>query len=420
MKESTLATKIMIGILCAGVLLYLALYFLLGFRDEIATTIAYDYAVDVGAEAAAVIVREETVLSSSGSYVDQVLSEGERAAAGQTVALICSDPTALDTRRAIRSLSAEIEQLQYALATGTQAVDSSRLDAQVVSSIVSLRALASSGDLSALEDAAFNLRTAVFQRDYTYGDLGAAAQIAQLIEEKQSRLTALTRSLNQVAQAVRAPASGVFSGEADGYEALITPDMLDSLTIADLSQLLDAVPPARPKAVGKLITDSTWYLAALLEGENHLSLTQGRTYTVSFSHDYYGNIPMKLERIDTDGTHTLAIFSSRSHLADTTLLRVQTVDLVVNRLEGIRIPRKALRVQTKDVTSENGVTTQQNIYGVYTVVGSQAEWQEVNVLYTGDTFYLVEPADKRGADRLRAGDTVILTSTGMYDGKVVR
>lgn len=420
MKESTLATKIMIAVLCAGVLLYLGLYFLLGFREEIATTLAYDYAVDVGAEAAAIIVREETVLSSSGSYVDQVLSEGERAAAGETVALICSDPTALDTRRAIRTLSAEIEQLEYALSTGTQAVDSSRLDAQVISSIVSLRALASGGDLSTLEDAAFNLRTAVFQRDYTYGDLGAAAQIEQLIEEKQSRLTALTRSLNQVAQAVRAPASGVFSGEADGYEALITPDMLDSLTIADLSRLLEADPPDRPRAVGKLITDSTWYLAALLEGENHLSLTQGRTYTVSFSHDYYGSIPMKLERVETDGSHTLAIFSSRSQLADTTLLRVQTVDLVVSQLEGIRIPRKALRVQTKDVTGENGVTTQQNVYGVYTVVGAQAEWQEVNVLYTGDTFYLVEPADKRSSTRLRAGDTVILTSSGMYDGKVVR
>ena len=92
MKESTLATKVMIGILCVGVLLYLALYFLLGFRNEVATTVAYDYTVDVGTDATAIIVREETVLPNSGTYVDQVLTEGEKTAAKATVALIYDHP----------------------------------------------------------------------------------------------------------------------------------------------------------------------------------------------------------------------------------------------------------------------------------------------------------------------------------------
>lgn len=420
MKESTLATKIMIAVLCAGVLLYLALYFVLGFREELATTVAYNYTVDVGHEAAAVIVREETVLPGSASYVDLVLSEGERAAAGEAVALLYSDPSALNTRQEIRSLTAEITQLQYALSTGTQSVDSAKLDQQVVGSIVALRALAASGDLSTLEDSALNLRTMVFQRDYAYGDTGAAQQVAQLIRDKQDRLAGLERSLSQVSQTVYAPSSGVFSGEADGYETLITPDMLSGLTISQLSDLLDTGAPARPNAVGKLITDSTWYLAALFQGENDLALTEGHRYTVSFSHDYYGDVVMTLERVETGNGQTMAIFSSSSHLGDTTLLRVQTVDIVARQLTGIRIPRRALRVRTETVTDENGDTTQVNHYGVYTVVGSQAEWQEVNVLYTGDSFYLTEPVDMTKTSRLRAGDTVILTSTGLYDGKVVR
>ena len=420
MKESTLATKIMIAVLCAGVLLYLALYFVLGFREELATTVAYNYTVDVGHEAAAVIVREETVLPGSASYVDLVLSEGERAAAGEAVALLYSDPSALNTRQEIRSLTAEITQLQYALSTGTQSVDSAKLDQQVVGSIVALRALAASGDLSTLEDSALNLRTMVFQRDYAYGDTGAAQQVAQLLRDKQDRLAGLERSLSQVSQTVYAPSSGVFSGEADGYETLITPDMLSGLTISQLSDLLDTGAPARPNAVGKLITDSTWYLAALFQGENDLALTEGHRYTVSFSHDYYGDVVMTLERVETGNGQTMAIFSSSSHLGDTTLLRVQTVDIVARQLTGIRIPRRALRVRTETVTDENGDTTQVNHYGVYTVVGSQAEWQEVNVLYTGDSFYLTEPVDMTKTSRLRAGDTVILTSTGLYDGKVVR
>ena len=420
MKESTLATKVIIGVLCAGVLLYLALYFILGFRNEVGTTVAYYYTVDVGTEASAILVREEAVLPESGTYVDYVLSDGEKTAAHSAVALIYSDPSALNTRQEIRSVEAEIRQLEYALSVGTQPVDSAKLDQQVVSSIVALRALSAGGDLSTLDDSVLNLRTMVFQRDYAYGDTDAADQIQSLIREKQEQLNALQKSLSKVSQTVYAPASGVFSGEADGYEALITPDMLSTLTLSGLNDLLKQNAPDAPDSVGKVITDSTWYLAALFDGGNSLSLTQGKTYTISFSHDYYGDVAMKLERVETNGEQTMAIFSSRNKLADVALLRIQAVNIVVDEITGIRVPRKALRVETNTVTQENGSTTQVNTYGVYTIVGTQAEWHEVNVLHTGDTYYLVEPVDETDSGRLRAGDTVILSSSGLYDGKVVR
>ena len=172
-------------------------------------------------------------------------------------------------------------------------------------------------------------------------------------------------------------------------------------------------------AVGKLITGSTWYFACLLPGTD-TGLQSGRAYNLAFSGDYYGQIRMTLDRVVLSGEQTLAVFSCRSHLSDTTLLRVQTVDVLTQQLEGIRIPRKALRVVTDDVTREDGTTAQVNRYGVFTVVRSQAEWQEVEVLYTDDAYYLVRPVDQESATRLRAGDEVILNSSGIYNGKVVR
>lgn len=420
MKESTLATKIMIAVLCAGVLLYLGLYFLLGLHNDLATTVAYASTVDVGAQANGIIVRREQVLEQGGSYVDLTLGEGERAAAGDAVALVYSDASALRTTADIRTLRAEIDQLQYALDAGTQTADTARLDEQVRAAMTSLRALCAGGDLSGLSEAALTLRTVVFRRDYTYGDLGAAEQLSQLIADKQGQLKGLEQSLAQVSRTVRAPVSGVFSGETDGYETLITPDMLSALTAAQLQALLDGPVPAGSGAVGKLITESTWYLTLLLEPEQADGLTQGERYTVAFSRDYYGEVTMTLDRLDAGGDQVLAVFSTRDHLADTTLLRVQRVEVVVRRLTGVRIPTKALRVQTNTVTREDGSAYEENTYGVYTVVGSQAEWQSVRVLYTGDTYYLVEPADPAAAGRLRAGDTVILSGGELYDGKVVR
>ena len=193
-------------------------------------------------EARGILVREETILpDAGGSYVDQILAEGEKAAAGQAAALLYTDPAALTTRQAIRTLSAEIEQLQYALSSGTQATDASRLDGQVLSSITALRSLTAKGDLTALEDYALSLRTMVFKRDYAYGDTNAAGQLGQLIQSKQAELVQLNASLNQVASVVYTPAAGVFSGTVDGWEGLLTPDKLEGLTAAGLEAAAPAM-----------------------------------------------------------------------------------------------------------------------------------------------------------------------------------
>ena len=423
MKDSTLATKVMIAILCLGVAIYLTVYFVRGWDDDLVTAIAYAYSQDVGVDAPGVIFREETVLPAANGYVDQILAEGERAAVGEAVVLLYSDASALTTRQSIRALEAEIGQLEYALSDSTQSSDGARLDGQIISSVAALRSLAASGNLSTLEDSTLNLRIMVFRREQAYGN-GGAAQLEQLIQDRRDELADLNRSLNQVSRTVYAPVSGVFSGSVDGWEGLATPDILPSLTFEGLSRLLAQRPAPDTQAVGKLIHGSTWYLAAILPGTD-TGLQEGRSYPVSFSDGYYGQIPMKLERIELGDGQTLAVFSARSHLADTTLLRSQTVTVVTRQLEGIRIPRKALRVETETVESEpdeNGNTTvsQVNHYGVYTIPRAQAEWQEVEVLYTADSYYLVQPQNPEAAARLRAGDEVIMNTSGIYNGKVVR
>lgn len=420
MKESTVATKVMIAILCLGVAVYLAIYFAQGWEEGVVTTIAYSYSMNVGQEAEGLLVREEAPLAGSGGYVDQIIGEGAKAAAGDPVVLLYSDPTALTTRQSIRSLEAELEQLQYARSSGTQNTDASRLDAQVISSIVGLRSLAAGGDLTSLEESTLTLRSMVFKRDYAYGDANAAEQLDRLIADKQGQLDQLNYSLGQVSKTVFAPSSGVFSAGVDGWEGVAVPSMLDNLTAAGLSELLKQQHSPDPLAVGKLITGSTWYFAALLEGAD-TGLQAGRRYALTFSGDYYGQVEMTLERIALEEEQTLAVFSCRSHLADTAMLRIQTVDVVTQTLEGIRIPRKALRVVTEEETDEEtGAVNAVNRYYVYTVMRSQAEQQEVEVLYTGETYYLVRPVNPESSARLRPGDEIILNSSGIYDGKVVR
>lgn len=421
MKESTLVNKVIIGVICAAVILYFAVYLALGFKPDLVTTTAYAYSVDIGTEASALLVRDEQVISTTGQYVDILLDEGEKVSKGGQIALIHASQDSLETRQTIQSLEAEIQQLEYSLSTGTQATNSSKLDEEVISSMVAIRSLAASGDLSTLEDSALHLRTMVFQRDYSYGNTEAATQIKQLISDKQKQLDSLNASLSQVSQTITSPASGCFSGEVDGFESLITPSMLSSLTMTQLNELLHREVADPPAALGKVVTNNTWYLATLIDQPSVEGLLEGKTYKISFSDDYYGMISMNLERLVMENDQTMAIFSTNTNLSDTTLLRQQTVDIIAQQVEGIRIPRQALRVNTETVTDDQGNQSQVNSYGVYTVVGTQAEWQEVKVVYSDDdSFYLVQPVDETASSRLRAGDEVILNTTNITDGMVVR
>lgn len=421
MKESTLVNKVIIGVICAAVILYFAVYLALGFKPDLVTTTAYAYSVDIGTEASALLVRDEQVISTTGQYVDILLDEGEKVSKGGQIALIHASQDSLETRQTIQSLEAEIQQLEYSLSTGTQATNSSKLDEEVISSMVAIRSLAASGDLSTLEDSALHLRTMVFQRDYSYGNTQAATQIKQLISDKQKQLDSLNASLSQVSQTITSPASGCFSGEVDGFESLITPSMLSSLTMQQLNELLHKEVADPPAALGKVVTNNTWYLATLIDQPSVEGLLEGKTYKISFSDDYYGMISMNLERLVMENDQTMAIFSTNTNLSDTTLLRQQTVDIIAQQVEGIRIPRQALRVNTETVTDNEGNQSQVNSYGVYTVVGTQAEWQEVKVVYSDDdSFYLVQPVDETASSRLRAGDEVILNTTNITDGMVVR
>ena len=421
MKESTLVNKVIIGVICAAVILYFAVYLALGFKPDLVTTTAYAYSVDIGTEASALLVRDEQVISTTGQYVDILLDEGEKVSKGGQIALIHASQDSLETRQTIQSLEAEIQQLEYSLSTGTQATNSSKLDEEVISSMVAIRSLAASGDLSTLEDSALHLRTMVFQRDYSYGNTEAATQIKQLISDKQKQLDSITASLSQVSQTITSPASGCLSREVDGFESLITPSMLSSLTMQQLNELLHKEVADPPAALGKVVTNNTWYLATLIDQPSVEGLLEGKTYKISFSDDYYGMISMNLERLVMENNQTMAIFSTNTNLSDTTLLRQQTVDIIAQQVEGIRIPRQALRVNTETLTDDQGNQSQVNSYGVYTVVGTQAEWQEVKVVYSDDdSFYLVQPVDETASSRLRAGDEVILNTTNITDGMVVR
>lgn len=405
-QQGALVNRIVMLLFFAAILLYFGGAAWRGLRDPYPTYPAVAYEVDETVEATGYLAREETVLTGSGGIVRILPGEGEKVPVGATVALIYADQTSMEQSGRLESLEAEAGQISAAIAlSGQSGQEGSGQGA--AEALTALRTSVAAGDLTGLEEQTLAFKSAIY-RQIQHGD---TTDLQAALSSVQEEIAALRAQTARSTGSVTVSESGIFSGEVDGYETVLTPDTLESLTPSALDGLEGQA--AGTGGIGKLITDSTWYFVCPLSEEDAGRLTEGGTVTVRFSRDWSGEVDMKVERIGAPENGRVAvILSSRKFLSDTTLLRRQTVEMVFARNIGLRVPTEAVRV-------EDGQSV------VYVLVGIRAESKAVNILAQGEDYYLVEPAlaedatQKQEKKALRAGDQVIVAAREIWDGMLI-
>ncbi len=411
MKPGTLITRIVVLVLFAAVVVYIGATVWQGMTDPYRMVAAYAYAMDDGAALEGFVVRQEEVIGGDASLAEILPGEGEKVAAGAAVAAVYQSSQALDQHKEAQALELQLEQLQYAMRRNDNAGDAAQLDSQLVDALARLHTAASSNSLAELEETGLDLRSLVVKRTgdptTTAESLAALQAAASGVEAQLSQLNAASA---QNTRYVTVSKSGVFSGLADGYESILTPDILETVTAAQVEDLKNRKVTA-PTAVGKLITSTQWYFVTTVDDATAQRLDQGKRYTIDFTGDFDQELPMVLDRLGPlEQSEHVAVFSSRQYLSQATLARLQSATLVFHRYSGVRVPDVALRVRD----NKDGTTT----LGVYTLVGRQAEFKPVEIVRQGDGFYLLSPA-ATNRKILRPGDLIILSGQELYDGKVV-
>ena len=422
--------KVVMTLFFAAIILYMGGAAWRGLRDPYPTVQAYTYVVEDTMEATGYLVRQEQVIhgwtiqaEGTEATVRLLPSEGEKIAAGTTVALLYSDGAAMERSQRLETLEAEAAQLREAITAGENG-QGEQIGRKVTSSMVALRRAVEAGDFTRLESQVGTFKSAVYQQAQRYGngdDLAAALAAAQ---NEINTLRALTP---QEGVRVTVPQSGIFSGQVDGYEMVLVPEITEGVTPSLLDSLESRAVEEDSSALGKLITNSQWYFIFSLGEEQAKRLTVGRAVPVRFSRDWSGTVDMTVERISLPENGRVAVvLSTRKFLSETTLLRRQTVELIFDSQMGIRVPLGAVRVEEQTETDkESGETRTVQVTGVYVQVGAFAEFKPVTVLAQGEDYYMVRPLLPENADTvqqklaLRAGDSVIIASEEIWDGKVI-
>ena len=422
MKNGTIATKLFLAAICATVLIYFGINVAAYFMDPYTSTVAYSYTSENAVAVAGYVVRQEEPLEGDGELVYFSRSEGERVARGGTVALVYDTAQALEDANTLRSLNEQLEQLLYARTLASSTRTDMWLEDEVISSAISFQSALTSDTVSDATDAAESLRAAVLKRSYAYtGTTELDASIAKL----QERISSLTASSGASTSRITAPRSGLFSGMVDGYETVLTPEALETMTPADYRKLQagDAV------GSSKLIYGTEWYFATLMRESDMGKMKVGDKVTLRFQSGLDRDLTMTVERIsDEDNGQRLVVLSSSQHLNLTTLLRHQNAQIIFGSYSGIRVPRSAVRIEWDEILDENdqpvlqadGTPKREQVTCVYTVWGTNARKKPVEVLWQEDEYMIVAPAEGvNNTRRLRSGEEVITAAAELYDGKVI-
>ena len=418
MKNSSFGTKCLLLAVTLGVLAYFGIQGLQYLGDPLTTTLAYNYQVEEGMDLSGYVVRREQVLADEASGLLRLQrSEGEKVSAGGTVALVYADQASLDRQREIDELSGRIEQLQFAQEASLGSEVSLKLDAQIMRSLLDYRAELAAGRLDNAEEHETELKSLVLKRDYTYSDTeDLSGQIAEL----QSQLKELKAQAASSVRAVKAPVSGVYSAVVDGYETVLTPGLLADMTPSQLNAV--QADETLTSQTGKLILGDSWYYAVTMSaGQAKALRDSGGTMTLRFAKGVEQDQTVTLYAVGPEEQGRVVVtFRGAYNMAQVTLLRRQSAQLIWRTVAGIRVPNEALRAANTKVDQEGNRTAVESL-GVYCVVGMEARFKPVEVLYNGSSFLLVRanaPADKEKL-RLRPGDEVIITANDLYDGKVI-
>lgn len=405
MKQGKQFMKVIMLVLALMVASYILYNVVRSASSGVPTAQAVLYAASDGVSVEGFVVRQETVIPAAYDLVLPTKGEGEKVACGEEVAVTLRSAAAQERQEEINRTEKELEQLRLALTYQSQLTDNEAVAQRLASSAASFAGQVAQRRLDAARAAGQELRSLILRQSVGTSDTGAIqAQISQL----QQQLDSLEASAASDAKSITAEAAGYYSAVADGYEALLTPQILESLSVSDFQSLWKEAATAPAQNAGRLIASAQWYYACTVESRYLKDLEVGDSLRVSLGSEVDLELKMTVVRVHREEEQGLLVLSSQDHLASVSALRRLNADVIFHSYNGLRVPREAVCYN-----EESGSA------GVYVLEGAKAVWKDIQLLYdNGDTY--IAALDQSSTSNLWPEDLILLDTQELFDGKLVK
>ncbi len=405
MKQGKSYVKLIMLVLALVIASYILYNVVQSASSGLATAQAVLYTSAEGVATEGFVVRAESPIPATYDRVLPTKAEGAKVSAGTEVALSLRSKDAESRQAQIQEKERELAQLELALSYQSQLPDGAALADRICQTAGAFSAQVSQGNLSAAQSAGQSLKSLVLRQ--TVGG-ESTASLQKQIDGTRQALEALRREASADTEPILAQQAGYYSTGTDGYEEILTPEALESLSVEQVQALWDGSIQAPKQTAGRLITSPQWYYAALVDSANLEGISKGDLLTVSLQGEQPQELEMSVARVDPgDGASGLLVLTTDRRLDCVSALRRLRADIVFRAYSGLRVPKEAVCY-----SEETGSA------GVYILSGAKSVWKDVELLYDGGSYYLAK-LDQSTTSNLWPGDLIILDTNGLSDGKVV-
>lgn len=359
------------------------------------------------------VLRKEHVISgsASGMVVPQV-ENGSKVAFGDTVARVYKNEQAARNAMEAKTLEREIEYYESIASTlsGSLLADINLYESNVLNSLIETKDCIDSGALKDLTPLLQDLRLDITKKLIA---VGGKIDVSEKINELYAQYNSLTASASGYTS-ITTSYAGFFVNETDSLESLADYENAASLLYDDVEELLSRDVVYKSEALGKVITEFTWYLVCNVEDSQLDGIKVGNKYKIGFSELSGKDIKMKVIAINqNDNGYATVIFESNEMSNDIASLRISDIKIRAEEYTGYGISINAVRTLKEE---KDGVET--NTVGVYVKLGSVIRFRKIDIVYSDDNIILAysKPGESGYIERY---DEVITEGTDLYDGKIV-
>ena len=408
MKSDRFIIQTISVVICLFLIVYVSFHSVNLDSQPYQTEVALTYTISDSVEASGVIIREEQLISgqASGGVVSYQQSDGTVVREGSVIAEVYSSSSDISIRRQIRALEEQSAALQKVSdARSAEYSSTETVNRQINSEIDDYIALVHQGQISSISENKNELLYLLSQKDVIMGETESyESRIAQLQTEVDSLTSRLSGSLVQYTS----PEIGYFARMTDGYESVLTPDSIETMTVEQIRNFSQEKVVFDNSTLGKIVTDHHWYYAAVLPKSDSEKFIVGDTVYLNFNMYNITQIPFTVEEVrtdDSDPDNCMVLMSTSHMVPELLMVRNPSVQIDFTSYTGLRIPAKAKRYEGQQV-------------GVYVLDGDVVRFKTINIIYESSEFILCG-ANSDLERPLEIYDQVIVEGTDLSDGKPV-
>ena len=407
-KSNNSKQNLVMAVIVIAILAFVAVECFSVLNVSLKTQTAYVTTVYDTVDAKAIVIRDEKKAESGSGVAVATVSDGEKVAAGGSIAMLFSSSE--NAQQYSNYLELEKERDYYIdlinVSVGS-VTDIERLESSIISDVDGFIRSAAHSDTQGAQSYSHNMNDGFTKRSLLIGD---QIDFSAVLKEINDRISAINVDSCKPSGYVTAEKSGYYSRYTDDLEGAFDYSAIEKLDAETLNSYISQAETASGtvQGSGKIINSFVWYLCCVVDSEDIVGLENGdrlKVYVKSANKELNCKIVSGAETAAFGNMQTVLVLSCNEMNSEISSMRLEDVEIRVRSYTGIKVSSSAVH----ELDGEKGV---------YALVSNIAKWRRADILYTGDDYVILSYNDPEISNGIKLYDEIIIRGKDVHNGKV--